>query len=54
MNSGNCPPLTLVLSSAPPDGVESWAALVRQQQATIQAQQGTIQAQQEAIEALER
>jgi hypothetical protein len=46
--------LTSVLSSAAPDGVESWAELVRQQQATIQAQQKTIQAQQETIEALER
>lgn len=43
-----------VLSSAPPDGVEAWAELVRQQQATIQGQQKTIQAQQEAIETLER
>jgi multidrug efflux pump subunit AcrA (membrane-fusion protein) len=43
-----------VLSSAAPDGVETWAELVRQQQATIQAQQKTIQAQQETIEALER
>lgn len=43
-----------VLSSAAPDGVESWAGFVRQQQATHYAQQKTIQAQQETIEALER
>jgi multidrug efflux pump subunit AcrA (membrane-fusion protein) len=54
MNSGSPPPLPPVLSSAAPDGVETWAELVRQQQATIQAQQKTIQAQQETIEALER
>ena len=46
--------MTPVLSSAAPDGVEPWAELVRQQQATIQAQQKTIQAQQESIEILER
>lgn len=54
MNSGSCPPLTPVLSSAPPDGVEPWVELVRKQQETIQAQQQTIQAQQETIETLER
>jgi hypothetical protein len=54
MNSGSPPLLPPVLSSAAPDGVESWAELARQQQATIQAQQKTIQAQQETIEALER
>ena len=43
MNSGNCPSLTPVLSSAPPDGVEHWAEIVRKQHQTIQAQQETIE-----------
>lgn len=54
MNLETCLPLPPLLSSAPPDGVEAWAELVRQQQATIQGQQKTIQAQQESIESLER
>jgi TolA-binding protein len=47
MNLENCLPLPPMLSSAPPDGVDAWAELVRQQQTTIQAQQ-------ESIEFLER
>ena len=43
MNLGSYPPLTCVLSSSYPDGVDAWAESVRQQQATIQAQQQTIQ-----------
>lgn len=54
MNLENCLPLPPMLSSALPNGVDAWAELVRQQQATIQAQQTTIQAQQESIEGLER
>jgi TolA-binding protein len=54
MNLETCLPLPPLLSSAPPDGVEAWAELVRQQQATIQGQQKTIQAQQASIESLER
>ena len=54
MNSGSCPSLTPVLSSASTDGVEHRAEIVREQQETIQAQHQTIHAQQETIETLER
>ena len=54
MKLENCLPLPAMLSSALPNGVDAWAELVRQQQATIQGQQTTIQAQQESIEGLER